>query len=335
MKPIVHLLVICSLGVLTFLGSCGPKYEINYPSGRFNDSTENLLFVNSAYDDYNSAGPPIITVSLPLVFSSNRSTAGGKFDLIDYELYASFNQYDGTISLGAVERVYPFLFLTSYANTEHNEFGPFTSFLGGTEYFFFFASDRSGNMDLYTSFFNDYSFTGMNPVDPTPYLNKGLSSPSYEAYAAMSKDFRQVLFCSNRHGGPEEIFRVMIPDTVEFYTWSKADTTYQADPVSQINSDARDLFPYINGNLLVFASDREGGEGGLDLYYSQWQGTDWGAPVNFGPKINTPHDECRPVIFFAPYFDNDLMIFSSNRPGGKGGFDLYHVGIKKMMQETD
>ncbi len=41
-------------------------------------------------------GPPIITVSLPLVFSSNRSTAGGKFDLIDYELYASFNQYDGT-----------------------------------------------------------------------------------------------------------------------------------------------------------------------------------------------------------------------------------------------
>jgi len=29
------------------------------------------------------------------------------------------------------------------------------------------------------------------------------------------------------------------------------------------------------------------------------------------------------------------MIFSSNRPGGKGGFDLYHVGIKKMMQETD
>ena len=26
-------------------------------------------------------------------------------------------------------------------------------------------------------------------------------------------------------------------------------------------------------------------------------------------------------------FNNDFMIFSSNRPGGLGGFDLYYVGI--------
>ncbi|MFO7615682.1 MAG: hypothetical protein R6V75_00350 [Bacteroidales bacterium] len=335
MKPIFRYPVIATIAALVFLASCGPRYEINYPTGRFTDSTENLAFANSAYDDYNASGVPSISLTLPLVFSSNRSTSGGKFDLIDYEVYVVFNQYDGTITLGGVERVYPFIFLNYYANTEYNEFGPFTAFLGGTEYFFFFASDRSGNMDIYTSFFNDYSFSGLNPVDPKPYLNKGLSTPHYEAYATMSRDFRQVLFCSNRHGGTEDIFRVLIPDTVEFYAWSKADSAYQAQPVEQLNSGAQDLYPYTNGNLLVFASNRDGGEGGFDLYYSRWQGTDWGEPVNFGPTINTPYDEHRPVIFFAPsgYFENDLMIFSSNRPGGKGGFDLYYVGIEKMMQQ--
>jgi hypothetical protein len=29
------------------------------------------------------------------------------------------------------------------------------------------------------------------------------------------------------------------------------------------------------------------------------------------------------------WFINDLMIFSSNRPGGKGGFDLYYAGIPR------
>jgi hypothetical protein len=333
MKPIVRFPVAALLTALFFLESCGPRYEVNYEFGHFTDAPENLVSVNSAYDDFNSGGPPMVTLTLPLVFSSNRSTSGGKFDLIDYELYIVFNQYDGTVNLGGMQNVYPFIYLTYYSNTEYNEFGPFTAFLGGQEYFFFFASDRSGNMDLYTSYFNDYSFSGLNPVDPKPYLNKGLSTPYYEAYAAMSREFRQVLFCSNRHGGLEDIFRVLIPDTVEFYPWSKADSAYQAHPVEQLNSEAQDLYPYINGSLLVFASNREGGEGGFDLYYSRWQGTDWGAPVNFGPTVNSAHDERRPVIFLSPYFDNDLMVFSSNRPGGKGGFDLYYVGIEKMMQQ--
>ena len=29
-------------------------------------------------------------------------------------------------------------------------------------------------------------------------------------------------------------------------------------------------------------------------------------------------------------YENDLMVFSSNRPGGLGGYDLYYVGIDKI-----
>ena len=49
-----------------------------------------------------------------------------------------------------------------------------------------------------------------------------------------------------------------------------------------------------------------------------------------GLEINTEFDEFRPIIDSAPYFENSVLLFSSNRPGGLGGFDLYFVGIPKF-----
>jgi hypothetical protein len=83
------------------------------------------------------------------------------------------------------------------------------------------------------------------------------------------------------------------------------------------------------GNTIVFTSNRPGGYGGFDLYYSVYSNGQWGKPVNFGNKINTAYDEYRPIATSIDGFDNNFMIFSSNRPGGKGGFDLYYVGIEK------
>jgi hypothetical protein len=82
--------------------------------------------------------------------------------------------------------------------------------------------------------------------------------------------------------------------------------------------------------MMVFVSDRPGGFGGFDLYYSTFDGSAWSDPVNFGEKINTEYDEYRPIILETDrrFFMNDFMIFSSNRPGGMGGFDLYYAGLK-------
>ncbi len=40
-----------------------------------------------------------------------------------------------------------------------------------------------------------------------------------------------------------------------------------------------------DGNQLIFASDRPGGFGGLDLYVSRKINGDWGPAVNLGPKL--------------------------------------------------
>ena len=84
---------------------------------------------------------------------------------------------------------------------------------------------------------------------------------------------------------------------------------------------------------MVFTSNRPGGMGGYDLFYSFYENGTWSTPVNFGDKINTPYDEYRPIVKSYGYeFTNDFMIFSSNRPGGQGGFDLYYVGIDKLAE---
>src|SRR5207302_2025064 len=46
-----------------------------------------------------------------------------------------------------------------------------------------------------------------------------------------------------------------------------------------------------DGKLLIFASDKPGGVGGVDLYYTTREiGGTWATPVNLGPKINTTGD---------------------------------------------
>jgi len=331
MRTILRILLAITVSGIITLSGCIKKPEINYPEGHFSDTVLNLSAVNSAYDDYNSTGPSSISTSFPLVFSSNRDTQGKKFDLVDFQVMLNFDQTSGALLISAFQgQDYPFNYLTDLANSDADEFGPFTSFLGGQEFMFLFASNRSGNMEIYFSYFNDASFGGMSPISPEPARLKGLNSPQYDAYATLDVALQQVIFASNRDGGLD-LYRVRIPEKTDYLVWARADTTYQAEKVTILNSDTDDMFPYINGNVLVFSSKREGGFGGYDLYYSIHDGTDWTTPVNFGPVINTENDEYRPVLFLAPSFDNNLLIFSSNRPGGKGGIDLYYAGIPKTL----
>ncbi len=69
---------------------------------------------------------------------------------------------------------------------------------------------------------------------------------------------------------------------------------------------------------LYFAAELDGGYGGTDLYYvSTNNGLIMSAPVNLGPRINTPGNEIAPFIF-----ENSLY-FSSDIFYGYGGMDIY------------
>jgi outer membrane protein OmpA-like peptidoglycan-associated protein len=68
--------------------------------------------------------------------------------------------------------------------------------------------------------------------------------------------------------------------------------------------------------LLVYSSNCAGGYGGMDIWYVYKLDSGWGEPVNAGIMVNTSSHE----IF--PSFDAGDIIYSSNQPGGRGGYDL-------------
>jgi outer membrane protein OmpA-like peptidoglycan-associated protein len=73
-----------------------------------------------------------------------------------------------------------------------------------------------------------------------------------------------------------------------------------------------------DGKFLFFASDMPGGQGGLDIYVCEWTGTDWSAPKNLGPQVNSVSNELYPFIR-----QDGVLFFSSNKTGGFGGLDIY------------
>ena len=83
-----------------------------------------------------------------------------------------------------------------------------------------------------------------------------------------------------------------------------------------------------DGTRLYFASDRPGGEGGLDLYYSERTDSGWGEPVNLGPAVNTPGNE------LAPFATPTALYFASDALPGYGGLDVFRADLLGKVVTT-
>jgi outer membrane protein OmpA-like peptidoglycan-associated protein len=96
-------------------------------------------------------------------------------------------------------------------------------------------------------------------------------------------------------------------------------------PVSlgpNVNSSFWEAQPSVSadGNELYFVSDRKGGVGGYDIWYSKKDSLGrWTRAVNVGKPINTKFDEIAPYI----HVNNRNLYYASNGLPGFGGFDIY------------
>jgi outer membrane protein OmpA-like peptidoglycan-associated protein len=73
-----------------------------------------------------------------------------------------------------------------------------------------------------------------------------------------------------------------------------------------------------DGKTLYFASDMPGGQGGIDIWKSNWDGSNWSTPSNLGTAVNSAGDDVFPSIN-----DGSILYFSSNGLPGLGGLDVY------------
>ena len=99
---------------------------------------------------------------------------------------------------------------------------------------------------------------------------------------------------------------------------------------SPVNTSNWESQPSINadGRMLFFSSNRPGGIGGKDLYYSVYKSNGkWSLPRNMGNIVNTPWDEMSPFI----HFDGKTLYFSSDGRPGMGGLDIYFT---RMLEDS-
>jgi len=78
---------------------------------------------------------------------------------------------------------------------------------------------------------------------------------------------------------------------------------------------------FFNDQLLLFAANRPGGYGGLDIWSARLAHGVWGEPQNLRPVVNSAYDDTAP--FLAP--DGRTLFFSSNRLESIGGLDVFQA----------
>lgn len=82
-----------------------------------------------------------------------------------------------------------------------------------------------------------------------------------------------------------------------------------------------------DGKTIYFASDRLGGQGGLDIYKTTLQANgSWSNPVNVGAPVNTKADEDAPFI----HPDQKTLFFTSNGHNSMGGRDIF---VSKLVHD--
>ncbi len=101
----------------------------------------------------------------------------------------------------------------------------------------------------------------------------------------------------------------------------------------EINTPGDELFPFIReDSTLYFSSNGQPGMGGQDIFRSVRVNGKWTKPENMKYPINSPADDFG--IVFNPD-EPEEGYFSSNRPGGKGGDDIYSFVVPPLLFTLD
>lgn len=187
------------------------------------------------------------------------------------------------------------------------------------------------------NFYAEKSADGWSAIKPFP---KPLNSKYWECDGFLSADGKAFFFTSDRPGGTGEFvkggqfYHGEYEGNTDIYVSLKTESGW-GEPVnlgSIVNTPFAERSPFLHpdGRTLYFSSDGHYGLGSLDVFKSvrlsdtSWQ--EWSEPVNLGKEINTAGYD----VAYKISTDGKYAYFSSDREGGKGGYDIYRVSLPKV-----
>lgn len=292
--------------------------KLQYDNGRY--AVENQLRLNSEGSEF----APAYFVEKQILLSSNRDQ---KTAIVRRDNWSGrgFLRLYSSSSLTTRVMMDPKLFKARHFNTTFHE-GP-SAYSAATHELFITRSNgkKKKPETVKTKLYKvtcdpQYGFFVSELSDAVPF-----NSDQYSVmHPALTSDGNTMFFASDMPA-PEA------QGGMDIYVTMRTVSGQWGQPRNlgaDINSMGDDMFPFITGDsALYFASDGHAGLGGLDIYRSYMlPDGSWSRPRNLGAPVNTNYDDFSYIM--EPAGVNGM--FASDRPGGKGGDDLYSFVRKEI-----
>lgn len=205
-----------------------------------------------------------------------------------------------------------------------------------------FATDRPegrGGYDLWISAFEENVWS-----DPSP-LQGDINSPHNDYAPSLSPDGLWLWFASNRprpvegDDTPDDPL-VPPPSAGDYDLYRSGYAGASSTPptrVEELCSPGDDVAPAWSpaGDFVYFASNREGGQGGFDIYRARIAGGSAEAPMAVGAPINSPVDELDPALGMGGF---ELLLSKPGPVTGEGDradFDILRSESREVFPVVD
>ena len=184
----------------------------------------------------------------------------------------------------------------------------------------FTGRQQKDNNDLHANYLFAIHHAQNNSIQDLNLWRLPINTIEDEYYPFYAEKDKVFYFTRRIQKEREESYIANVEDTIfknlRIFNFIDLETPYQG--ALSINK---------NNSKLYFAANlgNEKGYGGLDIYLCEKNNNQWSIPINLGLGINSPDWDSSPAISA----DDSLLFFSSTRPGGYGGNDLYYS--KKLV----
>ena len=222
--------------------------------------------------------------------------------------FIDYSRIMDNLQFNFLSNIYPVIEFSARdtLNYFHYQYSPFYDNRSNTIYFTVRKGDRLfDDENIYTV---KYQNNKVSNVLPFEFLN----SENNEGTVSLSKD------------GEFLVFTYCVMDfkknSCDIY-YSKSINGSWSTPQKfndKINSQFWDSQPFMYDDMLFFVSNRPGGKGGRDIYYSKkLDNEEWGQAKNLR-NINSPNED------ISPYMYDNILYFASNGSDSYGGYDIFY-----------
>jgi hypothetical protein len=167
---------------------------------------------------------------------------------------------------------------------------------------------------IYTAKNSAKGWTNIKEFDP-----KINDKETHNANITFSKNHKKLYFTKSKVDNNPTLTSEIYTSEFKDGKWQKPVNLGNNINLTGYTSTQPHIYSGSDYDALYFASDRPGGFGKMDIWYSIVKDGKYGDPINCGSIINTMGDEVTPYYYEA----TNTLYFSSDWHKGLGGFDIF------------